>query len=230
MTLKILSGGAANGLVNACTADFTSATGHDICGDYGAVGAMRDRITGGEQVDLIILTRKIIDDLAHAGMVRPDSVTDLGNVVTGVGVREGSEVPDVSTADGLRAALAGASSLYVPDTQRATAGIHVAGVIARLGLEAEMADRLRTFPNGQTAMATMVADAQDGAIGCTQVTEILNTPGVVYAGDLPEAFALSTVYTAAVARDAEQPEAASTLIRLLSDPGAADLRRRVGFT
>jgi molybdate transport system substrate-binding protein len=62
------------------------------------------------------------------------------------------------------------------------------------------------------------------------VTEILNTPGVRYAGPLPEPHALSTVYTAAVAVGAAEPETARWLIGMLSAPEAAEMRAAAGFS
>ena len=52
-------------------------------------------------------------------------------------------------------------------------------------IPATHADRLRTFPNGITAMRAMASDAVPGAIGCTQVTEIAYVPGVALVGLLP---------------------------------------------
>ena len=67
-------------------------------------------------------------------------------------------------------------------------------------------------------------------IGCTQVTEILATPGVTLAGLLPREFELATVYTAGVASNATMPEEARRLAQLLASPDAATLRTRCGFT
>jgi molybdate transport system substrate-binding protein len=230
MALRILSGGAANGLINAVRARFAAETGLTIEGDFGAVGAMRDRVTKGEPVDLVILTRAIVDDLARQGLVDPDSVADIGEVVTGVAVVASAPKPDISRAEALRAALAEASAIYVPDTTKATAGIHVARTIEKLGLKPSIGPRLREFPNGQTAMKAMAADGGTRALGCTQITEILNTPGVTYVGPLPPPHELATVYTAAVAVNAAEPEAARTLVRILTADEAGEDRRRVGFS
>lgn len=102
-------------------------------------------------------------------------------------------------------------------------------VLKQLGLEAELAGRLRPFPNGATAMAAMAQAAGPGLIGCTQVTEILNTPGVELVAPLPKEFELATVYTAAVCTRATQPQAARDLIALMSSADAAALRRACGF-
>ena len=47
MRLRILSGGAAQGLVNALAAQFKAQTGCDIDATFGAVGTMRDKLEGG---------------------------------------------------------------------------------------------------------------------------------------------------------------------------------------
>lgn len=224
----MLSGGAANGLVNKLRTSFKDQTGREIVGDFGAVGGMRDRIASGEQIDIAILTRAAIDILVAQGRLDAASVTDLGQVDTGIAIKTGSSHPQINDADALARLFGSADALFCPDTVQATAGIHFASVLDRLGVGAAVP--LKTFPNGQTAMAAMAASDLAAPIGCTQVTEILNTDGVDYVGPLPAPFDLSTVYTAAVAVDAAAPEGARTLISLLADPAHADLRRSVGFT
>ena len=55
--LRILSGGAAHGLVEPLRPDFEAATGCTIDGVFGAVGAMKARLLSGEPADLLILSR-----------------------------------------------------------------------------------------------------------------------------------------------------------------------------
>ena len=78
-------------------------------------------------------------------------------------------------------------------------------------------------------MAAMAQAPEDGLIGCTQLTEILYTPGVQLVAPLPKEFELATLYTAAVCTQAAQAQAAVELIRLLVSPEAAALRRAGGF-
>lgn len=230
MELRILSGGAANGLVDGLREAFHQQTGLTISGDFGAVGGMRDRVLASEPVDLIILTQAVVNDLAEAGKVDAVTVTNLGEVVTGVAVCEGAPLSDVSDGEKLRAAFCRASNFYVPDTRKATAGIHFSRVLGELSLAEETSGRIREFPNGQTAMGEMAKSGDITAVGCTQVTEILNTPGVSYAGPLPAPYDLSTVYTAAVASAATSPDAARQLIALLAASEYDEFRRSVGFS
>ena len=228
MKLTILSGGAAQGLVSALAPQFKSETGAEIDGTFGAVGAMRDKLLAGAAADMLILTSSLIADLAKAGHVAASA--DVGSVATGVAVRTGDPAPAIGDADALRAALRAADGIYFPDPKLATAGIHFAKVLEKLGIADEVAPRLRTFPNGATAMRAL-ADAKGGRpIGCTQVTEILNTQGATLVGHLPKDFALATVYTLGICTKAQSPDLAHKLAALLTAETTRDLRRRLGFT
>lgn len=223
MALRILSGGAAQALVGRMKGS------HDVQGAFGAVGAMRDKLLAGEPCDVLILTQALIDELTRQGHVVPGTPAPLGVVKTGVAVKSGDAQPDVSSADALRSALRSASAIYFPDPQKATAGIHFFKVLKSLGLDEELRARLRTFPNGATAMGEMAKSGERGAIGCTQVTEILAVPGVELVALLPKQFELATVYTAAVCTKAQAPQEAREFVRLLAGDGAAAARRDCGF-
>ena len=228
-SLHILSGGAAQGLVHALRGQIYNETGRAVEGQFGAVGLMRDQLLAGAPCDVLILTQALIDELAKGGHVQPGSATPLGVVRTGVAVKAGEPLPQVDTAESLKVALLAARGIYFPDPLKATAGIHFMNVLRQLGIDQQVAGALRPHPNGATAMKALAAASGPGLIGCTQVTEILYTPGVQLAGMLPKAFELATVYTAAVAAKAEQPQAARMMIELLAGPAAAELRRNGGF-
>lgn len=229
MRIKLLSGGAAQGLVDALAADFTAETGYAIDGAFGAVGAQRDALIGGAPADLLILTSALIAALEKSGHVLSGSAVDIGVVSTGVAVRATDPAPDVGSAPALRAALTAADAVYFPDPKLATAGVHFAGVIDRLGIREEIAARLLPFPNGATAMRALAQAECERPIGCTQVTEILATPGVTLVANLPDEFALETVYTAGVSATASSPQAARRLAALLASDAARTLRDRIGF-
>ena len=227
--LHVMGGGAAQGIVGQLKSRFVAQSGCDIEGTFGAVGMMKDRLLGGAACDVLILTQALIAQLTESGDLVAGSARPLGVVKTGVAVKVGETVPKVDTADALKAVLLGATGIYFPDPVKATAGIHFMKVLQSLGIDGELASRLRPFPNGATAMREMSQCAEAGLVGCTQVTEILYTPGVVLAGDLPKVFELATVYTAAVCAKAQEPVLAAQLISLLIGDEAAELRRSGGF-
>jgi len=229
MIVKLLSGGAAQGLVTALAPQFKAATGAEIDGIFGAVGAMRDKLIAGAPADMLILTSALIGDLTRAGHVVAGSAADLGAIATGVAVRAGDPAPAIGDADAMRVALRGADGIYFPDPKLATAGIHFAKVLERLGIAGEVAPRLRTFPNGAAAMAALAAVKGGRPIGCTQVTEILNTAGVTLVGDLPKDFALVTIYTIGICAKAQSADLARELAALLTSEATRELRRKLGF-
>lgn len=222
--LRFVSAGAAQGLVQALARQ----AGCEVEGHFGAVGAMLERLHGGEACDVVILTRAQVARLAADAAVDPATIADLGAVPTAIAVREGDAAPDVSTPSALRAALLAAEAIFFPDPAKATAGIHFAKVVEELGIADTVAARYRTFPNGATAMASL-AHAHGRAIGCTQATEILATPGVRLVAPLPPGCELRTVYTAAVSAAAREPGEAARFVALLSGEAQRSARRAAGF-
>jgi molybdate transport system substrate-binding protein len=228
-SLKILSGGAAQGLVASLAPQFKQQTGLAIEGEFGAVGAMAGKLRGGTPADIVVLTAALIADLAEEKLVMPDSISDIGRVETAIAVRDGDPPASVHDAASLRQVLLGADAIFVPDIKASTAGIHVAKVLQQLGIADEVADRLKIYPNGATAMRHLAASDAVRPIGCTQSTEILNTVGVVLSGSLPRGCELATMYTAAVTTNAADPGHARDLIDLLSGADQRNLRERAGF-
>ena len=227
--LQILSGGAAQGLVAALAPSFKALTGLDIAGAFGAVGAMADELRAGTPADIVVLTAAKIAELAGENLVVTASIADIGLVETALAIRAGDPELTVNDAAELRAALLAADEIFVPDTKTSTAGIHVAKVLQQLGIAGEVADRLRIFPNGATAMRRLAQSDAARPLGCTQSTEIISTKGVLLTGSLPKGCELSTMYTAAVATQAARARQAQALIDLLIGTDQRGLRERAGF-
>jgi len=227
--LKILSGGAAQGLVAGLAPKFKALTGFDIEGEFGAVGAMADKLRKGMPADVVILTAAMIANLAGENLVISASISDIGLVETAIAVRAGDSLVTVRDAAALREAFLAADAIFVPDTKASTAGIHVAKVLHQLGIADDVAARLKIYPNGATAMRHLAETDAVRPIGCTQSTEIISTPGVLLSGSLPPGCELTTVYTAAVTTRATSAQQAQSLIDLLTDADQRELRTRAGF-
>jgi molybdate transport system substrate-binding protein len=227
--LRILGGGAVKGLVNALAPQFAAATGFEVGGEFSAVGAMAEKLRAGIPTDLTILTSGLISELADEGKVIGSSARAVGTVHTGIARRNADAPFPASDGETLRAAYLAADAIYVPDLQQSTAGIHIAKVLARLGIADEVKSRLRIFPNGATAMRELAASHDQRAIGCTQVTEILMTPGITLIGPLPKQFELATVYSAALCVNALHPREAERFLALLTDEASLNQRIKVGF-
>ena len=224
MKLEFISAGAAHGLV----ATVARERGIEVAGSFGAVGAQLEKFRAGSPCDLVILTHAQVTALAASGEVEADSCADLGSVATSIAVRADAGPRDVATPAALREALLAADAIYFPDPAKATAGIHFAKVLDLLGIRSQVATRLKTYPNGATAMGEM-AKAGGNPIGCTQATEILATPGIRLEGPLPQGCDLETVYTVAVNAKAAHPDEARAFARDLSGERTRGARATAGF-
>jgi len=228
-SLNILSGGAAQGLVARLAPDFKAQTGFDISGEFGAVGAMAEKLHMGTPTDIVILTAALLARLVEEKLVVPSSISDIGLVETALAVRKGDPLLNVRDKTDLREALLASDAIFVPDTKVSTAGIHVANVLAQLGVVDAVAARLKIYPNGATAMHHLAGSDAKRPIGCTQSTEIISTEGVVLSGPLPPGCKLSTMYTAGVTTQAANAKQAQVLIDLLTSADAHEVRARAGF-
>jgi len=227
--VHLLCAGAAKGVVEALSDDFSVATGARIEATFGAVGAIRERLDAGAPCDVIVLTAAMIDVLASSGRVEAAAAASLGRVRTGVAVRDGDPLPDIRDAAALHVAFANASAIYIPDPERSTAGLHFVDVVRRLGIEDTVRARWRAYPNGATAMRALADAGEAGLLGCTQVTEIRYTRGVTLVGVLPREFELATVYAAAPLEGSSEAAASRTLVEWLTGPRSQALRAAGGF-
>jgi molybdate transport system substrate-binding protein len=227
-TLRILSAGAAQAVTERIIDAFKRDTGADVVADFGAVGAMKAKVEGGQPVDVITLTNTMIDELIGSGYVQPGSRFDLGRVGTGVAVRAGTKVPDVAEA-ALRERIRSASVIVFPDPATATAGKVVMSLMEKLGVLDEVRARFKYFPNGYAAMGWLAQTAGEGELGITQVTEILPNKGVAYAGPLPDRYQMKATYSIGVAAKAAEPSLAQDFMARFKTEAAKALLKQAGY-
>jgi molybdate transport system substrate-binding protein len=228
-TLRILSAGAAQAVTERIIEEFKRDTKAEVVSNFGAVGAMKARITAGEAVDVIILTRPMIEELAGADLVEGESRVDLGKVGTGIAVRAGSRVPNVGGPERLRKVLSGAHRIVCPDPVIATAGKIVVSMLEKMGIHADVQKRLEFFPNGYAAMGWLAESGGGDDIGITQITEILPNKGVTLAGPLPDEFQMKAVYSAAISAKSQAADLANDFVKRFAAPAIKPLLAQAGY-
>jgi molybdate transport system substrate-binding protein len=229
MTLHIISAGAAQSVVHAVRTAWEREGRGSISVSYGAVGAQRAKLVDGAPADVVILTAALIDQLIGSGHIVAGTRVDLGEVVGAIAVTAGASHPAVATPEALSAALQAAAAVYLPDPATATAGAQFQRMCEGLGIAAAMQPKLRPFPNGFAAMTRMAEERVPGAIGCTQLTEILWVQGVELVAPLPRALQVPTVYACGIATRAADPAAAKAFVARLAGEGAAAVLAQAGF-
>ncbi|HVE90146.1 MAG TPA: substrate-binding domain-containing protein [Burkholderiaceae bacterium] len=226
--LHVLSAGAAQGLVEALAPRFLAETGVALRTTFDAVGAIREKLLVGDACDVLISTQAMVDGLSRSGHVAPAHAA-LGHVRTGIAVRAGDALPDISNRGALQRSLCAATEIFLPDPQRATAGIHFARVIDLLEIRTDVAARLRPYPNGAASMRALAQSESSTPIGCTQMSEIKYAKGVALAGALPCEFELATAYALAISARAQQPELARRFAQFICGPEVRSVRGEAGF-
>jgi molybdate transport system substrate-binding protein len=216
-TIKVLSAGAVQSMVTALGQEFERASGHTLNLIFNTAGALRERIAGGEPADLVILSQSAIASLDQPGMFVPGSVTDLGRTVTGVAVREGAPVPDISTPDAFKQALLKAKSVAYTDPKAGgSGGIMFAAMLERLGI-AEAVNKKAVLGKRGSEVARSIAEGR-AEIGTTFISEVLPVKGVKVIGPLPGELHTANTYTAAIPAGSPSRAAATALLRALTNP------------
>jgi molybdate transport system substrate-binding protein len=225
--LRVISGGAAQQVLQTLAPRFESTTGSKVDLSFAVVGVIQQKLTAGEKADVLLLPVPLLDALEKGGAFRSRSRTALGRVAIGVVVREGASVPDISTSDAVRKALLQARSVAFPDPKVTPSGSHLMRVFAQMGIADAMQPKV-TFRNAIDGGVHLVRDGQV-EIGLFLVTEVLPVKGIKLVGTLPPALQGYVVYGAAVAADSGAPEKASELVRFLSDPSLREHWKAAGF-
>jgi molybdate transport system substrate-binding protein len=228
-TLNIFCAGAAQAVVTEIVAKFQRDSGNFVAANFGAVGAMKTRVVAGEPADVIVLTGALIDELIQQGLVVAGSRVDLGKVGTGVAVRAGTPLPDVSNTRVLRGNLLAAKRVLFPDPAVATAGKVVMNALEKMSITEELEPHLHFFPNGYAAMNDLAQSSGLLEMGITQITEIVANQGVTLVGPLPPEVQNIAVYSAGLAAGSAHPERAKELIRRLTGFNAQPLLSAAGF-
>jgi molybdate transport system substrate-binding protein len=229
VTLHVISAGAAQSVVQQVIEVWQREGRGDVQASFGAVGVQKKRLIDGAPADIVLLTAAMIDELIGSGHILAGTRADLGAVVGGIAVVSGAPRPDVGSEAALAQALRKAAAIYLPDTATATAGAQFVRMCERLGIAAEVMPKLETFPNGFAAMTRMAQDARPGAIGCTQMTEILWVQGVELVAPLPKALQMPTTYSLGIASRCTDLASARAFAGRLTGIEAAAMLSAAGF-
>jgi molybdate transport system substrate-binding protein len=213
---------------------FERATGHHLVTMRGpSIGdspeAIPARLARGEAGDVVIIDGSAVDDLARRELVRADSKVELARSLIGMVVREGAAKPDIGSVESFRNTLLAAKSIAYSDS---SSGTYLSTkLFSRLGIADQIAGKSRKVrgPPAGEPVAAVVARGE-AEIGFQQVSELIHVPGVTLVGTLPDEIQLATFFAAALTRNAQQPEAATALIRFLGSAEAAPVITRAGLT
>ena len=224
--LKVMSTVALTPALDELKLGFES-SGHHLTIVYSTIAELKKRIDGGETADVIMLSRPVLDDLASQGKVTQSSIVNIGASYVAVGVRAGAPIPDISTAEKLKAVLLATKSIsYADPSKGGASGVYFAKVIDRLGITEEMKPKTKLVPNAQAGELVASGEAE---MGVAQASEIAAVPGTVVVGPLPGELNNRITFAVGVGSTCKDPSAAKALIDLLASPAAATVMKSKGM-
>jgi molybdate transport system substrate-binding protein len=213
--LKVIAGGSITNLLKELGPSFEKASGHTLSIHFDSTPNIIARINGGTPFDLAVVPADVFKNADAKAHVANGPTIDIARVGYGVAVRTGAPKPDISTPDALKKTLLGASSIaFVPAS---AAGSYVTKVFERLGIGEEMKVKTKAQAGPpQIAPAVARGEAELGVF----LTNVLIAPGVELVGPFPSELQQELVFTAAVAADSKEADAAKAFIDYLRTSAA----------
>jgi molybdate transport system substrate-binding protein len=226
--VKVLAALVVQDALGTLALRFWRERGHTILIDYSTVGTIRKRLAGGERADVVVVTSEAADEMDRAGELVAGTSAPVAATRTGLAVRDGAEVPDISTLEKFRAALLAARSVAYTDPKTGGAfGSYFAKELERLGL-LEAVNAKAVLRRGSHEIVKAVASGE-AEVGVTFISTIVSTPGLKVAGPLPPPLLTMERFSAGVLRDSISRDAAIDFVRALRDAASADQWKAAGF-
>jgi molybdate transport system substrate-binding protein len=226
--IRLLSAASIQEVFKEIIGDFERASGHKMIIQYSTMGAITDRMRGGEEADLVISSAQSIATLLSEGKIEPASQIRISKVGVGVVVPSGTAAPAIVTVDDLSHALLAAKTIIYADPRRGgAAGIHIARVIQQLGIAEQVRPKLKLGAGGDVTEVTVAQG--EGTLGMTQVSEIVGKPGAIFVGPFPEKIQNYTVFAAGRPIGAKQREAVTAFLDFLKSPEALATMKAKGM-
>lgn len=213
--LKILTGAGMSMPVRALAADFGQRTGANVSVVSDTAGGVQKRMEAGEKFDLVIGTATVLETLTKEGKVA-GAHADLAQMVAGISAKTGTAKPALSDRAQLKATLLQAQNIaYVDPASGGITGVFFLQQADKMGIGRQVRAKAVLRPNG-TGVADAVARGQ-AQYGVTLISEMLPNKGVTV-WPLPDDTQMTTIYTAAVATNAENAMDAHALLNDLRGP------------
>lgn len=190
--------------------------GQRIDVQWDATSVIMDNLRAGQRSDVVIVTQSAMDELIDAGVVSADSRIEVVESRIGLAVKAGEAHPDITTTDAFVNALRETRS--VAYSLGGASGIYFKTLLEKLGIADEINSKATTIPQGFTAEKLISGEA---TLALQQVSELLAVSGIEVIGTLPDGVQKATSFSAAIFKEAKNPELAAAFLQLLQTPAAA---------
>jgi molybdate transport system substrate-binding protein len=223
--LKVLAGGSMTAVLNELAPQFERASGHKLVIHFDSTPNLIKLATSGAPFDLGVVPVDVFKDAAAKARFAAGPTVDIARAGYGVAVRVGAPKPDLNTPAAFKKSMLDAQSIaYIPAS---AAGGYVTGVFERLGIAEQM--KAKTKPQTATTQIPQAVARGDAELGIFLIN-VLIAPGVELAGPFPAELQQELVFSAAIAADTKEADAARVFIQFLATPAAAAVIKAAGMT
>jgi molybdate transport system substrate-binding protein len=225
--LKVVTSVALKAVLDGLSPTFEKKTGDKLVIDYDLAANVKKRVLGGEQADVIIITRAMMEDLKKQDKLAPGALVDVAGTPVAVAIRAGAPKPDIGSAEAFKQALLNAKAIVYSDPAKGgLSGIVAAHAIEKLGIAEQMKARTILVAGAQAADVVVKGDAD---LGIGQASEIVPVAGAELLGPLPGDLGSVTHFTGGIGAGSHAAAAAKALIEFLTGPDAAPSFKAKGF-
>jgi len=191
-------------------------------------GGVIKRLETKEPVDVALTSAAGIAQLVAAGLAEAATQTEIARVGLGIAVREGLPLPDLGSAEAVRAALLSTTRVaFIDPKGGGTSGPLIAKLFERLDVAQQMNETGVLSKAGKDVVRAVASG--EATLGLTQATELIGAKGVQFAGYLPPEVQVLSVYSGAVATFAAAPGVAKRFLTFLKSPASVARFRSGGW-
>ena len=225
--VNVVAAGAVRGIIAGMIDDYSRQTGLKFNFTVGPTGQLRDALSSGKPVDLVIVAAPLLAELDGAGKITAGSRIDLGRVGMGVVVRDGTSSPDISTPEAVKAALLKAKIIAYTDPKLGGTSVeHLMKIAEGFGIKDKIIAKGLISTGGDDAAAKVADGKADIAI--VPITDI-HAKDAKLVGPLPDPIQRSMVYSAAIPKSSANPDAARAFVAAMTAPSMQDRWVKAGW-
>lgn len=217
--IRIISAAAMQTAFPEIARGFERASGHTLRVSYATIGGVTQRVSAGETPDVVIGSTLSMPGLVQSGKIDAGSQVTVCRTGVGVVVPSGTPIPAIGSVDDFkRAVMAAQVVVYADPVRGGAAGVHVGSVFKKLGVADRLQSQITLAAGGDVTEVTLKQGA--GALGLTQISEIVGKPGADFVGPLPQELQNETIFVAGTPAGVSPTPAVAAFLAFLKSPVA----------
>lgn len=227
--IQVVSSGGFAEAYKELAPEFEKQTGNKLISGWGpSMGATKNaipvRLDRGEEIDVVIMVGRSLDDLMAQGKLIAGSKVVLANSPIACAVKRGAPRPDISTVAKFKTALLKAKTMAYSDS---ASGQYIKNeLMDKLGIKEQMAGKAKQIP--ATPVGEIIARGE-AELGCQQRSELKAVKDIDIIGLIPQEVQLITPFSGAVVASSKVPNESKALLMFLSSPQNAHVIEETGL-